>query len=316
MLVNRMLARLAGDDPVRALLVYRAVLVMVHIASLLLIVSLLGRLRPQLRLAGVIVYGWNPIVALFAQSKTDTIMVFFLLAAVALLMTGRRRIALVPLVLSAFVKLITLPLLAIAVMQRLRSREWRAFILDTAIILGTVVAIYLPFARSVELVVDHLGLDEVVAAATGLGAGGEAGPAQVSNRFVAHLGLVPLVLWGIIVLRVGFARQPTWSGLMRGWAIITLLLVVLFSKLEFSWYLMTPLALASLAGSGPLTAVAIFVSFSSLLFNAWQSASAGSFALPHLLEVPRAAVHLGWAAAATLGVLAFSFAAARVSRER
>ena len=304
MLVNVMLARLGSDDPVRALLTYRTAFMLFHVGSLVLIAALLKRTSPQLQLAGVIAYGWNPIIALHAQNKTDTVMVFFLLAAVQFLAVGRRRIALVPLVLSAFVKLITLPLVAIALLGHLRARRWRTLLLDAVVVLGTAGAIYLPFARDAGLVVRQLGLEDIRAAASGA-AHVTAGAGQVSSRFVPHLGLVPLLLWFGFVLWVGLARETTWIPRLRRWAIVTFLLVVLFSKLEFSWYLMTPLALASLAGSGPLTAMVVFVCSSSFLFNVWQSAAASGFELPHVLvDVPRAAVHLGFAAAAALLVLA------------
>ena len=326
MAVNMAFAGLAGDDPVRALFTYRAGFLLFHLLNLVLLADLLRRARPELRLAGVIAYGWSPIVALHALNKTDTLMIFLLLMAVWLWAVDRRRVAVIPLTLSAFVKLITLPLLATWFLQHVRTRRWRSLFTDAALALGTVVLIYLPFARDGWLVLDHLGLTKMVAAAN-LAPAPAPGSApagvqamvekrlEVSSRVVPHLGKASILCMLAIVGWAGFAPEVSWAGQVRRWAIITLLLVLLFSKLEFSWYWLTPLALATLAGSGALMSIVALVCASSFVFNVWQSAAAGDFELPHLLvNVPRAAVHLGVAAAGALLVLAFALASRRIRR--
>jgi hypothetical protein len=324
MVVNMAFARLAGNDPVRALFTYRAGFLLFHLASLALLVSLLGRVRPQLQLAGVIAYGWSPIVAIHALNKTDTVMVLCLLAALQLLAMGRRWLALIPLVLSAFVKLITLPLVAIILLGHLRARRWRPMLLDALVVLGTVGILYLPFSRDPGLVFRHLGLDKFVTAArsapepvatTDPGAKAE-GATKIPSLVAPHLGIASFLLLLGFLLWAGLARELTWASYLRRWAIVTFMLVLLLSKLEFSWYLMTPLVLASLAGSGPLLTIVVLVSFSSFVFNVWQSAAASGFELPHVLvNVPRATVHLGFAAASVLLVLAIALASPRVRRQ-
>lgn len=351
MLVNLGLAHFAGDDPARALLTYRAALALVHVASLFLLASLLGHMTPQFQLAGVIAFGWCPITALYAQSKTDTIMVFFLLAGLHCLVAGRRRLALIPLVLSGFVKLLTLPLAGIIVLERLSARRWRAALIDVALVAGTTAAIYWPFTNEPGLILRQLGLSDIVAATQGppaaAGTGENSGPAQigsapvedvragdvqanaddkpeqavsrpagVKSRFVPHLGPWSFFVWFLIVLGVGLAGETAWIPRMRRWTIVTLLCVLLFSKLEFSWYLMAPLALASLAASGALTGVVILVSFSSFLFTVWESTSTSTFRLPSMLDIPRATVHLGLAAIATFGALALAYTRRRPRRAR
>ena len=327
MIVNRAFAHIAGNDPPWALLTYRAGFLLFHLGNLLLLVRLLRRTRPELQLAGVIAYGWSPIVAIHALNKTDTIMVTFLLAAVLFLAMGRRRTALVSLTLSAFVKLITLPLVALLFIGHLRARRWRPLILDAMVVLVTVVVIYAPFTHDPGLVLQHMGLDQIVDVAGGTSASEPAAsthpgvkpPAEINGvigRVVPHLGIVSFLLLLGYFLWASFALKATWVVQLRRWAILTFLLVLLLSKLEFSWYLMTPLALASLAGSGALTLIIVLVSFSSFLFNVWQSAAASGFELPHLLvNVSREAVHLSFAGAAFVLALTIALASPKARRQ-
>jgi hypothetical protein len=327
MIFNRAFAHIAGNDPPWALLTYRAGFLLFHLGSLLLIVHLLKRTRPELQLAGVIAYGWSPIVAIHALNKTDTIMVFFLLAAVLFLAMGRRQTALVSLTLSAFVKLITLPLVALLLLGHLRTRRWRPIVLGAIVVLVTVGVIYAPFTHDPRLVLQHVGVDQIVAvvgrllalepaASTHPAAEAAADGGGVIGRVVPHLGIVSFLLWLGCFLWASFACKATWEVQLRRWAIVTFLLVLLMSKLEFSWYLMTPLALASLAGSGALTLIIVLVSFSSFLFNVWQSAAASGFELPHLLvNVSRAAVHLGFAGAALVLALTITLASPKARRQ-
>ncbi|MDQ2998298.1 MAG: hypothetical protein M3R61_14770, partial [Chloroflexota bacterium] len=81
-LLNIALARLAGDNPVANLLLYRILFLLFNIANLALIARILRTVHPQRQLAGLVMYAWNPIVVAYGQSKVDTIMVFFLLLAV------------------------------------------------------------------------------------------------------------------------------------------------------------------------------------------------------------------------------------------
>src|SRR6185436_15649709 len=111
-------------------------------------------LFPGSEAAGLVLFGWNPIVAVYGQSKTDIVMVFFLLLAAYLMARARERLGVVALGLSALVKLITLPLLALMLARDVNLRHWR----QLALSVGLVAIVYLPFAHGLGLLRDHLGL--------------------------------------------------------------------------------------------------------------------------------------------------------------
>ena len=69
MLVNVSLAELPGDDPVANLLAYRFAFLALSIASLVLLVLAARRLFPGSEAGGLVLYGWNPVVAAYGQSQ-------------------------------------------------------------------------------------------------------------------------------------------------------------------------------------------------------------------------------------------------------
>src|SRR5581483_1778906 len=80
--INIGLAEVAGNDPATALLVYRGAFAAFALANLALLLLIVRRLRPERLTEAAVAWGWNPLVVLFAQSKVDSVMVFFLLASV------------------------------------------------------------------------------------------------------------------------------------------------------------------------------------------------------------------------------------------
>jgi hypothetical protein len=292
MLVNIPLARVAGDDPVVNLLLYRFVFLAFGLANLALVAGIVNKLDARFTLAAVVAWGWNPIVALFGTSKVDTVMVTFLLLAVLLFLLARARFGVVSLVLSAFVKLITLPFVATCWLGDLARRRWRRLAVTTGLMCLTVLVLYLPYGTSADLLLDHLGLIGRRDSENPVDGGGGSGPSAARLLLAAGFGF--LVLW------VGLTQSDTLRKLLRGWGLLAVYFALFLVPLGLSWYLMAPIAIAALALDWRLLVLTCLLSFSSFLVNAWDSTSSSAFPLPDV-AVSRGFVYL---APVGLGLLA------------
>ncbi len=284
MLVNTGLASIAGDDPVRSLLLYRTTFLLLNLVNLLMIHSILMALAPERALFGTLFFAWNPLVALFGQSKCDTIMLFYLLAGVFFLVKARPRLAMVGLTLSIYTKLITLPLVAIHWLRTWR-RSRRQALLDALIAAAVTLVIYLPFWRGVGLILRHF---EYMSVAT----------TDASGYDPWRFGGV--ALFGGFVLWLGLRGRGALQRLLDHWGLALLLFAVTLSKEELAWYLIVPLAVVALCEDWRLPAVAFVIAFGSFLINTWHAAFTDLFRAPLLFGDAR-----GWFQGATLLVLLF-----------
>lgn len=289
-LLNAGLARLGGADPVINLLIYRFVFMGFNIANLALIAGILQKLQPERRLAGLVIYGWNPIVAIHGQSKVDTVMVFFLLLAVLALVHEKISLGTIALAISAMVKLFTLPLIAVYWLTLLRARAWRTLAASMALVGITVVAVYAPFWYGPELLSTQL---------SQLGSVASAGPS------LARLLLYAAFAGGVAL--VGLSRDLRIDRLLSGWALIMLLMALLIMRLGFSWYLLTLIALTSLVVERRITLILLVLSFASYFMNAWDSASNDIVDLPMLFPAPRLYIQLLFVGASVLGLAALEY---------
>jgi hypothetical protein len=299
MLLNSFLAGRQGDDIVTTLLLYRAAFLLINAVNVALIVHIFDALKMPGRLAGVVLYAWNPIVITYGQSKVDTLMVLFLLLAVLALALSRRRAAVVALSLSVCVKLITLPLLALFLLWQLRAGRRRELFVSALLAALVAAAVYLPFWDGPDMIWMHIEL---------LAATGGAGPVALGLALKA--GFVLGLLW------VGWKGQPSLRGVIWIWALVALLFSVFLSRLGFSWYLMTLIALVSLAKDWRMAAITLALSLVSFLLNAWDSASNDVVALPDLFALPRPALYALFMALVGLGVLAAAWRQRRIRTRR
>ncbi|MFQ5648307.1 MAG: polysaccharide deacetylase family protein [bacterium] len=283
MYLNILLSRLAGDEPTTNLLLYRFVLFMFHLVNLALLALILKKVNPEYVFAGLLVYAWNPIVALNSQSKTDTVMVFYLLLAVWLLLTERKRLAVVALGLSTAVKLITGPLMAVYFLRDIRLRRWRTVAENLFVLAATFLILYLPFWRGPELIAQHW---------ESLGEAAAAAPALIKI-------ILPLIFAGLI-LWVGLSQDGSAGSLLWGWAYLMLFFALFLTKLGLAWYLMTLIALVSLSFGRRLTVVMVILSFSSFLFNVWYSTFSKHFKVEELFSAPQLMVYISLPAVALI----------------
>jgi hypothetical protein len=286
MLLDVALTALAGDSVLRSLFAYRVMLFALAAASLFLIAAILRREAPRHQLAGLVLFGWSPIVTFHAPGKTDTAMAFFLLLGVWLLSRGRSRLSVVAFTCSVLVKLLTLPLAAVYGLRELRLRRFREAAVGAGLALATAAALYAPFG-SFEAMLRHTGQ---------LADGGSDAPAGLAN-------LARAAFAGILIA-VAFTRSEGLDSLLRGWAWVMLALLVLASPFQLSWYQISALAVAALVADARIALVSLAIGFSAFSLNLWHSTSTESFPLP---DPASFAVPLLLSGAALLAVAALLF---------
>lgn len=275
MIINTLLARLTDDNPVTDLLVYRLVFMLFNLANVAIIGLIAHKLNRQHKITGIVAYAWNPIVALHGQGKADTVLVFFLLLAILLLIKTRSYLAIVSLTLSVFVKLITLPLMIVYLLREARLKRWRQLGIDTLLLLLTTLAIYAPFAREPGLILRHLSF---------LSVAGSAIPGSTRLLFV--------LAFGVFILVVCLFQDGSHEKLLGSWALVTLFFSLFLTKFGLSHYLITLVALTSLTLDWRILPITTTLSFSGFIFNTWYTNSNSTFPLPSVFTSPKFFIYL------------------------
>jgi uncharacterized membrane protein len=263
------MARIAGDDPVTVLLAYRTMLFLFSALNVWLVARLARRLLPELAPAGFALWAWNPIVIMNGQSRTDTVMVFYLLLGMTLLLGGRRIAAGAALGLSVLVKLLTAPLLAVAALAEIRARRWRDLALTAAPAVGAMLLVGLPFLIGVT---DRFA-DEVLYVT------------ESTSNVVEGPDWIAILLragFAVLVLAIGLTRKGGWFDLFRGWAIVQLYFSLFFAKFASADYHMTLFAIVAVTMSRWIVFPALALGFGSFLFDEWYRVGSASFRLPDL----------------------------------
>jgi hypothetical protein len=286
-------AAVGGDDPAAAVLTFRLGFLVMSLANLALVAAVLRRWRPDHLLAGLVLYGWNPIVVMHGQSKFDTLMASFALLAALFVISSRRYAAVAALWASVLVKVLPLPLLAAYFLSEIRARQWRRVVISGLILSLMTGLAYAPFDGWITLLPEHL-------APTG----------RIGSFLPGGLnGLVTAAAAGL-VLWVGLTARADPERLLQGWALLSLALILL-SPISWSWYLITPLAIVSLSGSQWKSLAVFFLSGLAFLFDTWNRGSSEAFPLPEPESVSRSAIYVVLVTVAALVVLAVIVASRR-----
>lgn len=293
-LISTLIAKLVGHDPVANLLAFRLLFLLCNIANVTLIALILYRLFPRHVLAGVILYGWNPVVAVLGQSKSDTVMVTFMLLAILLLVAERRRLAVVSMGLSALIKFITLPLIAVYWLRDLRLRRWREITVNAVVLILLAAAIYAPFWEGPEIISSHAGV--II---------GEAGASADGMRRLLLLAFM------LLVLAIGLTRDETHQSLIGGWAWVMLFFAVFIARNSFSWYLITAIGIVSLCAQRSAAALLAVISCTAFFFTVWHSTSGEGFRLPEMSLFPPYLVFLAPVLLAAIGIVVWSLTRCR-----
>jgi hypothetical protein len=240
--------RLLGDDIARNVVGFRLLLLGCNVISAVLLWRILGRLRPDARLAGLVFFAWNPIIVLKGQSHTEAVMVVFLIAGANLYTSGRSIAALPVLTLSALTKFITAPVLPVAWAFTWRRRGALAALAGALFGAGLSVLLFLPvwdgWSMAGRLLRDPWSP--------------EPGGLLASRSLLRMVPVVAVALWA------GLRGAPDVASLLDDWVAVLLAFLMLMAPLGLPYYLVTLVGAASLARSHGLTAAAL-----ALCAGAW-----------------------------------------------
>ncbi|MCL4552728.1 MAG: hypothetical protein M1305_04145, partial [Candidatus Marsarchaeota archaeon] len=283
LLLSTLMSYASGDNIVTHVLVFKASAIVFHLANTVLIWMILGRINPQKRVFGTLLYAWNPLVLIeFAGSgHNDAMMVFFLLLTVWSYTGGAKRLGWVWLAIAVVTKsaaLIFVPAYAILLLRDHRAwRKQAIVVLEGAGIITALIALfYLPFWAGSQVVqyyltlppfrgytnsmgeVAYLALQKLLAAWPKA-----AGPnvQEISDNLVK--------LGGALLFLSYFVRKTftvkSLSGTISAWASILFFYLVVFVAWFWPWYVVWLVALVALVDDAKLWRLAILFSFSSTL---------------------------------------------------
>lgn len=284
MVLNVLLAKISGHSPVTNVLTYRHALLLINGASLVLVILVMRAIDARRTVTAAVVYSWNPVIIMFGQSKTDTVMAFFVLLAAWVLVARRRwLLSFALLILSAFVKLLTAPLLAIYLMRSIKLRRWKEIAgvgLIAFVLFGLLVLLLYFSAPGAQMLLKYPGLID------------KFGPSRSS--IVGNLSWV--VFMGL-VLAAGLLQDGSDRRLLAGWAVVSLFLLTFITPFTLTWYLITAVATISIVGNLHLNLLLLAVSFTSFLFNFWDWTFTSAFPSPEFLDVPRSVFYIAFGVA-------------------
>jgi hypothetical protein len=306
--LSLLVALCAHDSVANVLLGFRLIGLVVHLLNMVLIWSILGHIKPELRLSAVLLYAWNLIVLLASifMVHQEVVVVLFLLLAVLFLLRNAPLMSWIFALLAVLVSplyVIVLPLLLVMVFRQSRELRlgrlvlwWLTFWLVTAIV---IVLAYAPYwqglgiaglqANLLQVFWQSMAINSLDAALLNL-------PIQLPSALVwllmpQHWSLMALAIVALFLLfSFWFSNTSELFVLCVSW---TFLLLLLLMPICWPWYMMIPLALALCTPSRSTTQLAVLLSLGGLLcyyFWLWQPVWAGQA----LLTIGLLFVVWGW----------------------
>jgi hypothetical protein len=231
-------------DSVQTILAYRLLFLGATIGSAGAIWLVLRDVAPARRVVGTLAFAWNPVILAVGFEHNDVVMLLFAILGVALFVGRRELPAAVALTLSALVKYFTLPLLIGYLIWRWRSSNdgWTRRLLPLSAALASCALAFAPFDPQSLLARFSTYL-------------------TTSGR-ISHITQLPLEFTFGVAVAMGlrlFAIRRTHrlSQVVEIGVLVLLVYLVVFSRDWFSWYLVTPIGLATLLGGWWLEATAI-----------------------------------------------------------
>lgn len=215
-------------------------------------------------------------------------MVFFMILAILFLVHKRENLGVVSLALSVFVKLITLPLIAVHWLGTLKLRKWRQLFVISLLFGLTTLLLYAPYWDSTSLFFKHLGY---------IGAAGEDAPDMI--RSILRIVFFFLMFW------FGLTQNGSFQRLLFSWTMLMLYFSLFLTVFALSWYLLSLVALVSILLDWRISLIAVLVCFSAFLFNSWYMTFADTFYVQDLFTLPNFVVYLLLPGTAILMISAF-----------
>ena len=122
-------ARLGASSVAETLIYHKALAALSVLLGTPLLWSALGRIAPERRLSGTLLFGWNPLLAFetFGNGHNDAVMAFFVLLGIWLASRRRRYLAIAAFTASALVKYVSLVVVPLYLVALLREEpDWRS----------------------------------------------------------------------------------------------------------------------------------------------------------------------------------------------
>lgn len=256
-LLSGLAARLAGHGIIANVLIFKLVVGVFFFASIGMIALILRDVAPEHALAGVVAFAWNPIALYetFGNGHNDVVMVFWMLAAVWLLVRRRYTLAILSLMAGALVKYMPILLVPAAGLIALRDlSEWRARLrfglLTTLVAMALIVLAYLPFwegPKTVTLTQREDLFTASLPAALWAWLAPQWGDKE-AKIFLSRIALTLTILFAFWQARQAY-KDRSWSSFPRAGFWI-LMFYLQFTCLWFQeWYTIWPMALAAVLAS-------------------------------------------------------------------
>jgi hypothetical protein len=288
--ISRGVVLLVGDDPLRVSLAFKALAAVAAIGLAVIVARVTSDLWPGEGLTAYVLVGWHPILIVESAGTGHHDALIMLPAMVGLGLLGRERTrsAVLALALSALMKPVTVPLLALAALARLRERRWsgaiRGWAGDLLAVSLLVVVVSVPYWAGGAMLRSLLAepgrlvsnpfyglLANLIGTLWGPGARGrvalDAGP--ISKIVVA---VVVVMLAGWSASRLWRTRPRGWA-LVRteatGWAAVTIVLALVPSSAH-PWYAiwtLGPVALVTRSRGRALAAYLLLIGLFALLYH-------------------------------------------------
>lgn len=268
----------ARDSLAHMLLDVRLLAAVVHLANTLLIWKVLARLRPEMRFAGTVLYGWNPVVLLLgiAEMHLEVVVILCVLLAAFFFQHRALLLAWVSVLLAALIS--PLALLLFPLFLRLLGNTarimppTRRFLWWSALLListGIVVLAYLPYYTGWS--VAGIGVQLRSAFVPGIALNSLAAALQHLNlaRVAAWLAaplfwsiLAAVVAGALLALGLWLADNLAFTFRFLSWVMLAWLVL---SPLYQPWFALLPLALALCSADASTIVLAMLLSGGALL---------------------------------------------------
>jgi hypothetical protein len=255
---------LAGDNPLGAVVAYKALALTCYVACCALIWC---SAEPRQRVRSFVLFAWNPLVVLDVLGKVhnDVLPALAVLLAVVLVTRRRGAAGLTLGVAGALVKASALAVAPVLVVEQMYQRRWWSLGLGLVLASGLAALAYLPFWAGAEVpraFMHQTGRliwspGSLLSVATD---GLPGAPWDTAVRGV--LLLTCLASWGLVLRR---ARLDTLPDTAATSACVLLLGLLLATTTFYAHYLLPVVALTALSGNRRLESLVMALSIGGML---------------------------------------------------
>jgi len=283
---------LARDSVANLLIGFRLFGLLVHLANTLLIWQILGRLRAERRIAGTLLYAWNPVILLLgiAEMHYELVMILCILLASYFYLRRAFLLGWVSLLLAALMNpvcLLLLPLFFPVLWRETRGmrRGQRALWWLLLISLSLVIAVlaYYPYWPGQGVAIITTQLQQALFPATAINSLSAAiQHLRLSARAVVWLGapltwniLTAIVAGSLLLLGMWLVDKLELALFFAAWVMLA---IFALSPQSQPWGILLPVTLAICASSSRAILLAFLLTFGaalSYLFWSGQHAWAG-----------------------------------------